>query len=133
MRPGDGLMSEWQGYNAFVNPPYGEPEQPCKPKCKKIRCRERGRHAAEYIPGIIDWVSKTREEAILTGSTNVMLVPARTDTQWFHRYIWDKHSRKAMRGTEVWFLEGRLTFEAPGNNWTAPFPSAIVVFRGDRM
>ncbi len=130
VRPGDGLSSDWGGLNAYVNPPYGEPEIACPPICKKKRCKERGWHAEEYIPGIIDWVSKTRTEAFRTGSTNVMLVLARTDTAWFHLHIWDAIRRTPQQGVNVWFLKGRLKFEAPGNAWTAPFPSMIVVFRG---
>ena len=48
----------------------------------------------------------------------VMLIPARTDTRWFHDYIYHK--------AEVRFLKGRLKFGDAKNN--APFPSMIVVF-----
>lgn len=52
------------------------------------------------------------------GATVVCLIPARTDTHWWHRY--------AMRG-EIRLLSGRLRFGGAKNS--APFPSAIVVFR----
>ena len=74
-----------------MNPPYG---------------REIGR-----------WMRKAYESAH-DGATVVCLVPARTDTAWWHDY--------AVRG-EVRFLRGRLRFGDAKNS--APFPSAVVVFR----
>lgn len=50
----------------------------------------------------------------------VMLIPARTDTAWFHDHIYGK--------AEVRFIRGRLRFSGAAAN--APFPSMIVVFRG---
>jgi len=52
------------------------------------------------------------------GATVVCLVPSRTDTDWWHRY--------AMKG-EIRFLRGRLKFGDSMNS--APFPSAVIVFR----
>ena len=52
-----------------------------------------------------------------------MLVPARTDTGWFHEYIYNK------KDVEVRFLKGRLKFGGSKNS--APFPSMVVVF-GER-
>lgn len=49
-----------------------------------------------------------------------MLLPARTDTQWFHEYIYGH--------AEIRFIKGRLKFGNAQNN--APFPSMIVIFRG---
>ena len=49
----------------------------------------------------------------------VMLLPARTDTKWFHDYILGK--------AEVRFIKGRLKFGGAKNS--APFPSMVVVFR----
>ena len=54
----------------------------------------------------------------LSGTTVVCLVPARTDTKWWHEY--------AMKG-EIEFIRGRLKFGDAKNS--APFPSAVVVFR----
>ena len=54
------------------------------------------------------------------GATVVMLIPARTDTSWFHNYIYHK--------AEIRFIRGRLKFG--GNKNSAPFPSMIVVFYG---
>lgn len=67
------------------------------------------------------WVKKAYE-ASLTGATVVCLVPSRTDTAWWHDY--------AMKG-EVRFIRGRLKFS--GNKNSAPFPSAVVVFKKGEM
>jgi hypothetical protein len=50
-----------------------------------------------------------------------MLIPSRTDTSYFHDYIWQKP------GVEVRFLRGRLKFD-DGKD-PAPFPSMLVIFR----
>jgi len=50
-----------------------------------------------------------------------MLIPARTDTKWFHEYVYGK--------AEIRFVRGRLKY---GNaKWNAPFPSMIVIYRGN--
>lgn len=61
------------------------------------------------------WVRKASESK----ATTVMLIPARTDTAWFHDYICGK--------AEVRFVRGRLKFGEAKNS--APFPSMVVVFR----
>lgn len=86
----DGLIQEWQGV-CWMNPPYGR--------------------------GIGAWLKKAYE-ASTTGATVVCLVPARTDTSWWHDY--------AMRG-EIRYVRGRLKFG--GHKNSAPFPCAVVVFR----
>lgn len=86
----DGLSQAWQG-QCFMNPPYG----------RKIGA----------------WVKKAYESA-KAGATVVCLLPARTDTAWWHDYC--------MKG-EIEFMRGRLKFGNSKNS--APFPSAIVVFR----
>lgn len=94
----DGLSKPWDGV-VFMNPPYGR--------------------------GIAQWVSKAYEES-LRGMTVVCLIPARTDTAYWHDYV--------MRSDEVRFIRGRLHFggdhERSAHN--APFPSAIVVFGAPR-
>lgn len=60
------------------------------------------------------WVKKAAE----SGATVVMLLPARTDTKWFHEYIYGK--------AEIRFVRGRLKFGGSKNS--APFPSMIVIF-----
>ena len=87
----DGLRQIWRG-TCWMNPPYG---------------REIGR-----------WVEKAYQSA-LQGAVVVCLLPARTDTRWWHTW--------AMRADEVRFVRGRLKFGDSKNS--APFPSAVVVFR----
>jgi len=87
----DGLSKDWGDEVVFMNPPYGEL--------------------------ISRWMWKACESA-RKGATVVCLVPARTDTGWWHLY--------AMKG-EVRLLRGRLKFGNARNS--APFPSAVVVFR----
>ena len=70
-----------------------------------------------YGRSIGQWVSKAYE-ASQTGATVVCLLPARTDTRWWHTY--------AMKG-EIRFIKGRLKFGNAKAN--APFPSALVIFR----
>jgi phage N-6-adenine-methyltransferase len=90
-RADDGLAQTWSG-RIWCNPPYG---------------RQVGA-----------WMRKAWEAAQSTAQLVVCLVPARTDTAWWHQY--------AMRG-EIEFLPGRLRFGEATSG--APFPSAIVVFR----
>ena len=89
----DGLSKPWGGVT-WCNPPYGR--------------------------NIGAWVKKGRD-AGTDGATVVMLLPARTDTKWFHEYIWQKEN------VEVRFVKGRLKF-GDGKD-SAPFPSMIVIFR----
>lgn len=88
----DGLSQPWSGV-VWCNPPYG---------------RRIGR-----------WVEKAAQSA-MGGAMVVMLLPARTDTRWFHRHIYGK--------AEIRFVPGRLKFG--GAQWNAPFPSMVVVFTG---
>lgn len=74
-----------------------------------------------YGAAVAKWIRKAYE-ASLAGATVVCLVPSRTDTNWWHEY--------AMRG-EIEFLRARVKFvRTDGQRSRAPFPSAIVVFRG---
>ena len=59
------------------------------------------------------WIKKASE----SGSV-VALLPARTDTKWFHDYIYNK--------AEIRFIKGRLKFGDSKNS--APFPSMVVIF-----
>lgn len=68
---------------------------------------------------IIDWMKKAFVEW-QAGKTIVLLVPSRTDTRWWHSY--------AMKATEIRFIKGRLRFGGQKN--AAPFPSALVIFKG---
>lgn len=74
-----------------------------------------------YGRGIDKWVRKAHEES-LKGATIIALLPARTDTSWFHNYIHNKH--------EVRFLKGRIKFVDAKSS--APFPSMIVIFKPNK-
>ena len=88
----DGLSQPWFG-TVWCNPPYG---------------REIGK-----------WVYRALQSCV-AGNTIVMLLPARTDTKWFHDYIYKRDN------VEIRFIKGRLKFGDSKNS--APFPSMIVVF-----
>jgi DNA N-6-adenine-methyltransferase Dam len=68
-----------------------------------------------YGPGIAQWLERGREASVA-----VFLLPARTDTRWFHELV-------LPYATEIRFLKGRLRFSDSPKD--APFPSMIVVFR----
>lgn len=75
-----------------------------------------------YGRSINDWMRKARQES-QKGALVVCLVHARTDTRWWHENVQDV-------ADEVRFVKGRLRFESPnGTRSTAPFPSAIVIYR----
>ena len=86
-------MQSWSGYRVYCNPPYG---------------REIGK-----------WVEKAYNEN-KNGTFIVMLLPARTDTKWFHNFIYKQH--------KIEFIKGRLKFNDGKNS--APFPSMIVIMKG---
>lgn len=65
------------------------------------------------------WLEKAYKES-QKGNTVVLLLPARTDTRWFHEYVIGK--------SEIRFIKGRLKF-GDGKN-SAPFPSMLVIYCG---
>jgi len=65
------------------------------------------------------WVKKAYEESQKDNTNIVMLIPARTDTIYFHEYIYHK--------AEIRFIKGRLKFGNAKNS--APFPSMVVIFK----
>lgn len=72
---------------------------------------------------------KGYEESQKPGTLVVMLIPARTDTSYFHDYIFNG------KADEVRFLRGRLKFTDEDGNAkdAAPFPSAVIVWRSPDM
>lgn len=71
--------------------------------------------------GVGAWVEKAHRTAEESDATVVMLLPARTDTAWFHDYCYnDKYAT-------INFVRGRLKFGGEKNS--APFPSMVVIFR----
>lgn len=97
---GDSLLRPWReaagGGLVYVNPPYSQ---------------------------VKAWMKKCAEEA-LEGAVVVALVAARTDTSWFHDYVWGE-------ARAIGFFRGRLTFvDAPA---PALFPSAVVLWTRDTV
>lgn len=88
------FTKSWGGYNVFCNPPYGRV--------------------------INAWVEKAYNESKKDNTLIVMLLPARTDTKWFHNYIYKK--------AEIRFIKGRLKFGGSKNS--APFPPMLVIYKG---
>ncbi len=73
-----------------------------------------------YSHSIGKWIQKAYEEVEREHAETVMcLIPARTDTSWWHDYV--------MKADHIWLIRGRLRFSGSAVN--APFPSALVVFR----
>ena len=94
----DGLSQSWRGERVFVNPPY-----------------------ARGITGL--WVKKCFDEYWEDRERIICaLLPARTDTKWFHNYC------LSGSGARIEFIKGRLKFGGATNG--APFPS-ILVFWGE--
>ena len=86
----NGLKQEWKGV-CFMNPPYGRV--------------------------LYQWMEKAYLES-LKGSIVVCVIPARTDTKYFHEFC--------MKASEIRLVRGRLKFGDSVNS--APFPSAIIIF-----
>ncbi len=88
----DGLALSWHG-SVFCNPPYGR-----------------------ILP---KWIAKCRAEVEQRrAKTVVALIPARTDTKWWHCHVADR--------ADAFMLRGRLKFG--GSEMSAPFPSAVVIW-----
>lgn len=95
----DGLSHDCRYERAWCNPPYSM---------------------------LKTWFAFASEQS-RRGAFFVCLVPSRTDTKAWHRYVWNKELHKPRPGVEVRFVEGRLKFGGCENS--APFPSAVVIFR----
>lgn len=95
-----GLLTDWSGHVAYMNPPYG---------------REIGK-----------WITKADQEVEVSKQEGekrtivVGLLPARTDTKWF----WENILGPCY---EIRLIRGRLKFS--GHKNSAPFPSMVVIFR----
>jgi len=94
----DGLKIDWSD-KTFVNPPYS----------KLGSTKKNG----------IGWIEKAHQEA-KKGKLIVLLIPARTDTAWFHDII-------LKNNYEVRFIRGRLKFG--DKKGSAPFPNILVIMK----
>lgn len=108
----DGLTFPWTDERVFLNPPWGEPEEACKPDCAKKRCLEREAHHDDYWPGIADFLTKARDSVLRDGARCVVaLFPARTDNAWFHDLI--VPYAVPLPGWPTYFRRGRVQFGDP--------------------
>ncbi len=102
----DGLTQSWAGERVFINPPWGEGEDPCPPTgCAKIRCARRGHHITERIHGLPDFLPKMRNEFLRNRTLIVAYLPARPDTAWFHDYV--------QPWARIRWLRGRVAYVDP--------------------
>lgn len=93
----NGLVHSWEGETVFMNPPYG----------RQIK----------------NWIQKAYQEGQKPNTRVVCLLPARTDTKYWHAFC--------MKAETIHSVKGRLKFGDSKN--AAPFPSAVVVFDGDKQ
>lgn len=91
----DGLKISWGGRRVWCNPPYSQ---------------------------IDKWVAKAFYETKNDNTLVALLIPSRTDTRYFHNYIYNR--------AEIRFIKGRVKF---GGKGSAPFPSMLVIFRGPKI
>ena len=89
----NGLIKSWKGHSVFVHPPYSRPIQAL-------------------------FIEKCYTEWVINNIDIVLLIPVRTDTIVFHKYIYDY--------CELRFIKGRLKFS--NNKNSAPFPSMICIY-----
>jgi len=91
----NGLDQDWSNNIVFCNPPYGRK--------------------------IYKWIEKAYNEFQKGNTTIVLLIPSRTDTKYFHDFLYNK------RNIELRFIKGRLRFS--NSNSCAPFPSLVVIMK----
>jgi len=94
----NGLVQDWGGEIVYCNPPYGRK--------------------------IYNWIKKASEESAKPNTIIVLLIPSRTDTRYFHEFLYNKNN------VELRFLKGRVKFV--GAEHSAPFPSLIAILKNNR-
>jgi site-specific DNA-methyltransferase (adenine-specific) len=94
----NGLERSWIGHRCFVNPPYKQ--------------------------HIDKWLAWAYHEAMCYGVYSLCVLPARTETAWFHE--------EAQRATEIVEVRGRIAFESGGKKNGNPLGSILVIFDGAR-
>jgi phage N-6-adenine-methyltransferase len=122
---------EWDKEFHFNTDPCTTSDNPLGTKCFYTKEQDGLNPKNKWIPPVFinppygrelpKWVKRAAMEAQIGNVPIVMLIPARTDTRWFHDYIYGK-------ATEIRFLKGRLVFGELKNS--APFHSMLVIFSG---
>jgi site-specific DNA-methyltransferase (adenine-specific) len=107
----DALTVEWTGYRVWLNPPYSR---------------------------ATDFLAHAARQSLENDVGSVILLPSRTDTKWFHNYVWYAPYQKPHPWVKaIQFLKGRVKFvsaaisEMTVTANSAPFPSLVVVLKGD--
>ena len=92
----NGLLQDWKGEKVFVNPPFSD---------------------------VKNWVIKCYNEGQKENTIVVMILPSRTDTQYWHDFI--------MKAHKIWFAKGRVNFLINGEKTKngSTFPLAIIIFK----
>lgn len=101
----DGLNFSWEGERVWLNPPWGEAENPCRTNCKKDGCTKRGWHTPIYLPGTEDFLRKVRDEFLRHRALVACALPARTDVGWFHDFV--------LPYARIQWLRGRVHYIDP--------------------
>ena len=99
----NGLGKKWMTWT-FCNPPYKE-------------------------TGL--WVKKAFWELRVNGTGSLLLIPANTDTRWFHDYIWNRYQDQSKEGITVKFIYKRIKFIGSEDPAPAKFSSMLVIFHGN--
>ena len=97
----DGLKQSWKNEIVWCNPPYGR--------------------------DVPNWLKKGRDEALNNNCTSVFLIPAKTNTKWFHDIC-------LTYASEIRFVKGRPKFYnyASENKevlYGLPIPLCLVIFK----
>ena len=88
-----------------------------------VECESCEKETLEKVFGYTsNFVKKAHDQWLENNCTTVALLPARTDTKWFHNYIYEPAT--------IIFIKGRLKFEGGEKLAPAPFPSMIVIWWG---
>lgn len=102
----DALTVDWHNERLFINPPYSQ------------------------VAAFVEKASNEKHHAFCA-----LLIPARTDTRYWHRWIYDETQHTWRLGVHGRFLKGRLKFIDPnraliqnGHSNSAPFPSVVILF-----
>ena len=100
----DALNDIWEG-RVFCNPPYG----------RNVTGKFIEKGYEEFMTGISDLI--------------VFLVPARTDTKWFHEYVYGKAEIRFLKGRLKFEINGKPLLDKHGRAMPAPFPSMLVIYK----
>ena len=99
----DGLAQSWRGERVFINPPYND---------------------------LDSWVRKARDEMIVNKVFSVMFMPARTQNNFWHNYVWDSTRHYFRKGVQVRFLKRMQFADSAG---PCPFGLMLLIFNPELL